>query len=91
MGTRRAIMSKVDGQDNNNNNNNNNNNKRFRRIKPIKLEHCHKNGRHTTHNSKIGESLKKIWESKIMRDQYIRSINSLLVKKKRSCGCRAGI
>jgi hypothetical protein len=36
---------------------------------------------------RLGESLKTKWKNKVMHGQYIRSLDSLLVKKTCSCGC----
>jgi len=38
--------------------------------------------------ARLGESLKKKWRNKVMHGQYIRNIDSLLVKKTRSFGYR---
>ena len=41
--------------------------------------------------ARLGESLKKKWKNKVMHGQYIRNIDSLLVKKTRSSGYRREI
>ena len=49
----------------------------------ISNEHSDKKGRHTTQKMKIKESWRK-WESKVMHEQYIRSISIQLISEEDS-------
>jgi hypothetical protein len=50
-----------------------------------------KKQRHSTHENKLGETLKKKWESKVLDGQYIRSVDRQLIGGETCCsGCGVG-